>query len=402
MKGATLTIGADQGDGFLQEILPAQPMAMDFDLTIGFSSKTGLYFGGSLGLEVKLPSHIRIGSIALDGITVSLKPADGKIPLVFGTDLSARLGPLDIVIRNMGAAVIVSFPANRDGNLGPMQMDLGFNPPLGVGVAVSTTGVSGGGFLFFDPQTRNYAGTMQLSLEGGLTVGAQGLIATRMPDGSKGFSLLVIITAEGFKPIPLGLGFTLTGIGGLIAINRTFDEDALRDGHQEPHARQRPVPERIRCATRRNLLSKLDRAFPGARGQHLFGPMVRDRWGTPTLITLDSGSCSSSASALRLLVLGRSGDPAEREKRPGAAEDGRGRHHRFRPGHGVARRGARRFAAAEEVRADRRHGAAAELERRRRASRSPSAACTRVHAAGRISRRSSASRSASAPATTRG
>ena len=51
-----------------------------------------------------------------------------------------------------------------------------------------------------------------------------------MPDGAKGFSLVVIIFAEGFAPIQLGFGFALTGIGGLLAINRTFDEEALRAG----------------------------------------------------------------------------------------------------------------------------------------------------------------------------
>ena len=51
-----------------------------------------------------------------------------------------------------------------------------------------------------------------------------------MPDGSRGFSLVVIIAAEGFPPIQLGFGFTLTGIGGLLGINRTCNEEFLRAG----------------------------------------------------------------------------------------------------------------------------------------------------------------------------
>ena len=41
---------------------------------------------------------------------------------------------------------------------------------------------------------------------------------------------MLIIFAEGFTPIQLGLGFALTGIGGLLAIHRTFAEEALRSG----------------------------------------------------------------------------------------------------------------------------------------------------------------------------
>ena len=51
-----------------------------------------------------------------------------------------------------------------------------------------------------------------------------------MPDGSKGYSLIVFITAEDFQPIPIGMACVLRGIGGMVAINRTFDEEAMRAG----------------------------------------------------------------------------------------------------------------------------------------------------------------------------
>ena len=90
--------------------------------------------------------------------------------------------------------------------------------------------VTGGGFLLFDPAQGVYAGVMQLSLHDELTLSAYGLIATRLPNGAPGYSLLVFITATGFQPVPLGLGFTLVSIGGLVGVNRTFDIDALRAG----------------------------------------------------------------------------------------------------------------------------------------------------------------------------
>ena len=83
---------------------------------------------------------------------------------------------------------------------------------------------------------------MQLSLHDQLTLTAFGLISTRMPDGSTGYSLLVFITAEDFQPIPLGLGFTLQGIGGMVAINRTFDEAVLRAGMQNDTLRSLLFP----------------------------------------------------------------------------------------------------------------------------------------------------------------
>ena len=384
LKGTTLTISSEGGDGFLQEILPSRPMALNFDFSVGFSSERGLYFGGSVGLEVKIPSHVNLGAIALDGITVSLKPANGKIPLMLGTDVSARLGPMNILVQNVGAEVVLSFPAKRDGNAGPMQVDLGFKPPSGAGLAIDAPGVSGGGFLFFFPQTGNYAGSVVLSVEGGLTIKAQGLIATRLPDGSKGYSLLVIITAEGFKPIPLGLGFKLTGIGGMLAINRTFNEDVLREGVKNHTLDSVLFPANpIRDALQ--LLSGLNKVFPVAPGHHLFGPMVEIEWATPTLITMQLGIVleigAAAASARR--GPGR-GDPAEKRERPAADQDGRGRDYRLRPGHGVARRGALRVALAEEVRAHRRNGHAAAMEGRAELRAGHWRSAPRVQSAGKF------------------
>ena len=51
-----------------------------------------------------------------------------------------------------------------------------------------------------------------------------------MPDGSKGFSLVILIATEDFPPIQLGFGFSLTGIGGLLGVNRTAMADVLRAG----------------------------------------------------------------------------------------------------------------------------------------------------------------------------
>ncbi|MDR4473138.1 MAG: hypothetical protein MRJ92_11015 [Nitrospira sp.] len=45
-----------------------------------------------------------------------------------------------------------------------------------------------------------------------MAVKAVGLLTTKLPDGSKGYSLVILLTAEGFAPILVGLGFTSTGI----------------------------------------------------------------------------------------------------------------------------------------------------------------------------------------------
>ena len=178
----------------------------------------------------------------------------------------------------------------------------GFKPPNGIGLAIDAQAVVGGGYLSFDHQKAEYSGILELQIAERIAVKGIGVLTTRMPDGGRGYSLVVIIFAQGFEPIQLGLGFTLTGIGGLLAINRTFDEEALRAGLKQHTLDSVLFPtDLIRNAPQ--ILSNLNSVFPPAGGHHLFGPMVQIAWGTPPLITADLALVLEFGARLRLLIL---------------------------------------------------------------------------------------------------
>ena len=122
--------------------------------------------------------------------------------------------------------------------------------------------VVGGGYLFFDAQKEEYGGILQLEIAETIAVKAIGLLTTRMPDGSKGFSLVVIIAAEGFPPIQLGFGFTLTGIGGLLGINRTVDWSMCCAAGSRTELWARSCSRMIRSAMRRRSSAICARSFP--------------------------------------------------------------------------------------------------------------------------------------------
>ncbi len=164
--------------------------------------------------------------------------------------------------------------------------------------------VTGGGFLFHDPAQGMYAGVMQLSLQDTITLTAYGIIATRMPDGSRGYSLLIFITADGFKPIPLGFGFVLQSIGGMIGVNRTFDQDVLRAGLKTDALSTLLFP-RDPVGNAPALIQALATAFPPRRGSYLLGLLARITWFTPTLVQFDLALILELGARTRLLLLGR-------------------------------------------------------------------------------------------------
>ena len=117
-----------------------------------------------------------------------------------------------------------------------------------------------------------------------------------MPDGSKGFSLLISITAQGFQPIQLGLGFRLSGIGGLIGVNRTVAVDVLRAGLKKGSLDAVLFPDDpVRNAAQ--IVTSIRKVFPPADGRFVFGPMVVIDWGTPPVVTMDLGRDPGGAVA---------------------------------------------------------------------------------------------------------
>ena len=296
-------IDTSKGDGFLQKILPAIKMEADFDLTLGYSNEAGLYFGGSSALEINLPMHVALGPVGLDGLNIGLKFNDGKIPISLGVDLHASLGPIAVAIQDIGAKAIFSFPPNNSGNLGPLQLDIGFQPPKGVGLSIDAGVVKGGGFILFDPDKGEYAGALQLSIADTLQVSAIGIINTIMPDGSQGFSLLVIISVS-FEPgIALGMGFFLSGLGGMLGINRTINVDAMREGVKNDAIEQIMFPEDI-IAHINTLLPQIKAIFPVKQDQFMIGLMAKITWGVPALVTIEFGLCIEFTSPVRIAILG--------------------------------------------------------------------------------------------------
>jgi hypothetical protein len=277
--------GAD-ADGFLTQLLP-QNLSVDASITIGLDSRLGVYFSGSAGLEIEIPAHISLGPIEIQSATISVQPGSGAIPISLGATLQGNLGPLQAVVEDVGLTVNLTFP-KTGGNLGPVTAALAFKPPKGVGLSVNAGVVSGGGYLYIDTARGEYAGALQLEIADFLSVAAIGLISTKMPDGSRGFSLLIILTADFGTGIQLSFGFTLLAVGGLLGLNRTMLFQPLMDGVRTGSIQSIMFPQNV-IANAPRIISDLRGIFPPQDGTFLIGPMAKIGWGEPTLISLSLG-----------------------------------------------------------------------------------------------------------------
>ncbi|MFD9059946.1 DUF6603 domain-containing protein [Kitasatospora purpeofusca] len=288
LTGGHVLIDLSQGDGFISRITGGGRIESDFELRALWSPSGGLRLEGSGSLDLAIPTHLELGPIEVTTLYLSAGiGTDGSVPLEISTAFNAELGPVRAAVDRVG--VIVRSRFREGGNLGPLDIGFEFKPPTGIGLAVDTGVISGGGFLSADPARGEYSGALELKFAGFVDLKAIGLISTRMPDGSDGFSMLIVITTEfGGLGLQLGYGFTLLAVGGLIGLNRRMNLQALVEGVRTGRIESVMFPQDV-VANAPRILSDLRAFFPPEQGKFLIGPMAKIGWGTPTLVSVSLG-----------------------------------------------------------------------------------------------------------------
>jgi len=288
-KDSAFALVKGKTDSFLNSILPDKGVFGSFDFGLGYSLNKGVYVDGGSGLTVFIPLHTELGPLLLNSFYLKLGGNENKDGVLMETSIgmSTNFMGFSASVERIGLLHNFSIPASGEKNLGFINYDIDFKPPNGVGLSLDAGVLKGGGFLYFDPDKGEYFGALELSFKDLFTLKAIGIITTKMPDGSSGFSLLVIITAE-FSPIQLGLGFTLNGVGGLLGLNRTAMIDLLRQGIKTNTLNSILFPTDV-VANMSRIISDLKSVFPPLNDRFLIMPMAKLGWGTPSIIVLELG-----------------------------------------------------------------------------------------------------------------
>jgi hypothetical protein len=287
ITGGKVVIDTSNGDGFINTLLSGINVESDFALQFTFAPDTGLRFEGSGSLQIQVPTHVSLGPIDIESLYIVAGIDNGKFPVELSAAISGSLGPLAAAIDRLGAIVTLSFPPGG-GNIGPAQIDVDFKPPTGVGLSLDLAIITGGGFLSIDTARGEYAGILQFEIADFVGVTAIGLLNTKYPDGTPGFSLLIILTADFGAGIQLGFGFTLNAVGGLLGLNRAMLFQPMMDAVRSDAIESIMFPHDV-IANAPKIISDLRAIFPPHEGTFLVGPMVKLGWGEPTLVSVSLG-----------------------------------------------------------------------------------------------------------------
>ncbi|HEV2452454.1 MAG TPA: DUF6603 domain-containing protein, partial [Streptosporangiaceae bacterium] len=298
LTGGVLNISTKHLDSFIASLIPIDA-TVAFNLTFGWSSAHGVFIEGNASPKFDIALNQSIGPFTLDTLHIQLTLGQPDLPFELSLDGSGVLGPLGVSVQRLGITADLVF---QRGNLGPVDLSLGLKPPTGLGIQIDAGLVAGGGFVSYDPAQGRYAGVLDVTLADVVSVKVIAVLDTKLPDGSSGFSFLLIITFD-FPPVQLGFGFTINGVGGLGGINRTMVIDALQAGlraHNLDNILFPPDP----VDNAPQIISEIESFFPPADGRYLFGPMFSIGWGTPTLLDLEVGVILEVPDPVRLAILG--------------------------------------------------------------------------------------------------
>ena len=301
-----VTIAAPDTDGFLANALPAGGFAAKGDVTVGWSPDAGLHFAGGARFRTSIPLHLVLGPVTLSRLALGIDLGESPI-LTAGAlvDVSAQIGPIATAVEGVG--IRCEFDTVRTANqsdqftFGPLRAAIAFVPPTGVGLSVNGGPISGSGAL--RRIDTGYEGGLALRFET-FSLSAFAILETKLPSGQRGYSFLASIFGE--FDAQLGMGFRLTGVGGLIGLHRTASTEVLRKVLREGNLDGLLFPANP-IQDSAQILNTMASVFPAREGQHVLGPCARINWGTPTLIQAKVGIILEVGDSTRVLILGQIG-----------------------------------------------------------------------------------------------
>jgi len=214
----------------------------------------------------------------------------GKLPIGFGT----------AKFKEFGVKTTLVF-VESGGDIGPLKFEsTAIKLPNSIEIIVDKGGIKGGGILNINQEKGEFSGALSLSFKK-FTLSAFGILNTKLPSGEKGMSLLILVSTTFTTGVPVGFGFTLNGVGGILGINRVMNTDELRKSLSTGAVKTILFPENPEKQFD-EILGKLQTFFPVYPSRHVLGFMLRLNYSK--FLIADLGLALEIPSPIRAVVLG--------------------------------------------------------------------------------------------------
>lgn len=283
--------------GFLAGLLPLD-LSFPLDLNLRTTLETGVVLEGSPSLRARLTGPDAARWLDL-GLEVDDAAADPALNVSLATSVDASLpgAPIRAHVDGLGLAMPISL---RPGTpLLPDVAKIKALDPRGADVSIDLPVVSGSGALTHIGG--DLVGALSVKIPP-LSANAFGILTPGA--GQQPLSFLVLIGAT-FPPpgIQVGFGFAISGVGGVVGVNRRIDRDALLRAITDGSAAQLLFPSDP-VGSGEAAIKALPSVFPPAGGSVVAGPMFQLSWGG-SIVTLSVAVLAEASTQVRLTILGK-------------------------------------------------------------------------------------------------
>lgn len=191
----------------------------------------------------------------------------------FGKNVKLLVGPLALEVGfpelNLSSPSLDIFS-----HINTSDFSLTIIPPSYLAVEIDFSSVKGSGIVYQKNNFQRFEGLLVLTLYDKITISALAIYSDQ--DGQRSF--IGLVSVEGFAPIPIGLGFQIVGLGGILGVNRRYDNDYIVAGLTTGSIDKILFPKSD-IKSLAGILGTVENAFPTQNNNYVFGLSARITWG---------------------------------------------------------------------------------------------------------------------------
>ena len=288
-------------NGFFEIILSNDIEIRIEHLELGYSLQQGLKLDGQYKLRIPINANLKLPSIQFGNMSIELGSGDLKnIGAQLLTNFTVDFKGLAFAFSELGFGIDFNY-MKPGGGFGDWDLSPKFQFPTGIGISINMEAVRGTGFLQWNKQKEEFLGALELNIINMCSASALVMFNMKMPDGSKGFSFMGALCVYFTPGIQLSMGFSITGLGGSLGINRMIDIDklrgAVRDGSLESVLFVKDLNKNLNT-----VLANMSSYYPIRKDQFFFGFLARITW--VKILDIDLGLFIQAPSPVVIMIAG--------------------------------------------------------------------------------------------------
>lgn len=258
------------------EMVLNDDIAAKFNLSLLYDYLRGFKIGGGYNFHIDLDcSNLNLGALNLQNLGVdigSLKDDWGTLNLGIGSTFSVNFNAVKFSFENLGIAMNLNV-IKPDFSIGDWDFGFKFKFPDGIGIAIETPVVNGAGLISYSEETGELLGVLELDVIDKFGVSALLLVDLGVVEGHF-FSLVAMLSFRFSPGVPLGMGFSLTAIGGALGLQRMLDRKSITQAVRQGTLNSVFIVEDVA-----DHLTEMKQAcadiFPSKQGQFFLGLLAQ-------------------------------------------------------------------------------------------------------------------------------